>query len=78
MSTHGPATRGIRRSRGSRSGLLEWDSSRNPSMMPGLAGARPSSVTQCSRLVLIVSSSSFHDASNFATPSSSSTCTTSS
>src|SRR5579875_3643377 len=41
-STHGPATRGMRRSRGSRSGLPRRTSAaREAAMTPGLAGAGP-------------------------------------
>src|ERR1700689_4268928 len=41
-STQGPATRGIRRSRGSRSGLCGSSAPVSSAMTPGLAGARPS------------------------------------
>ena len=40
-TTHGPATRGMRRSRGSRSGLTGSLSSSSAASTPGLAGASP-------------------------------------
>src|SRR5271167_3878510 len=40
-TTHGPATRGMRRSRGSRSGLTGSLASSSAASTPGLAGARP-------------------------------------
>ena len=70
-STHGPATRGILRSRGSRSGFDVMRFLRRLASAHALGAAAAISV-------LIVSSSSFHDASNFSTPWFSSTVTTSS